>query len=241
MQFKFRQMVLGGLLAGCLMTSIGAQADEYNVKLAASWDPGTDTGAAVLGSTSSKWNGYNNDNTFYYLSSGASLVDDTGPNTSVLFTLTYESFDGSSVKTNATSSPSFLMGTTAILYGGSWNISLTGLAANTTYQFIGYGTYAADSVGSTWTVLTGTAGSGVFTNTGDSADISTGAGNAYVNFEVTTDATGSLVVQVTSDDGWVPLNGFQLATVASVPEASTWVMMLGGLALLGLRARKNTA
>jgi hypothetical protein len=157
--------------------------------------------------------------------------------------LTIANSAGVGAYTQSTSSPSFLMGAGRYMNGGGiWTVSFAGLAANTNYRFIGYSSNVRSSTvshGGNWSVTTGTAGSGTFSNDGTSVDISSGAGKAYVDFFATTDGTGKLVIKDTYPTGRVPLQGFQLSTVSPVPEPGTLAMMLGGAVFLLAHKRRQ--
>jgi hypothetical protein len=229
--------ILGAAVALALAFTAGSAAatTEYNVKIGGSTTGTLQGGAAVLGTSSSWWNDY------AYTSSTpnkVSIVNDAGVTDSSV-TLTISNSGGVGSLSNSTGSPSFLM--SSVRYQnptGIWTIELDGLAANTTYSFVGYSAWINGSTGygGTWSVLTGTAGAGTYTNTGSSVDISTGVGQAYVEFLVTTNSAGTVIIQDTSSS-YVPIEGFQIAL--AVPEPSSILMMLGGGALLALRSRKK--
>jgi len=117
--------------------------------------------------------------------------------------------------------------------GGVFTISLTGLAANTEYEFVGYAARTSSSAGAAWAVTTGSLVSGATANNGTSMDITTGVGKSYSDFFVNTDGSGNLTITDSGNPGTAitVLAGFQLELVP-VPEPSTWAMLIGGLGTL---------
>ncbi len=219
-----------------------AQFDLLNVKI------GSDTlnagagasqqqeGAAVLGTSSSWWNEY------AYVSSTpyqVSVVDAADATISGV-TLTVQNSGGVGHKTNSGSNPSFLYSSEPYQNpGGIFTITLTGLSANSQYEFVGYAGYPGSSAGATWSVTDGTLISGTTMNTGASVDISTGNGDAYSLFYASSDANGKLVVTDTGNlsSAISTLAGFQVSPVA-VPEPAWWGSLGAGLvAVLGLKRR----
>ena len=189
---------------------------------------------AVLGSADSWWNEY------AFVSStpsGVSVVDSTG-STFAGVSLTVQNTSGVG-SLSVSGNPSFLMDNMPYQNpgpGNVYNISLSGLQANTQYEFVGYAANPNYSAGASWTVTTGTPGAGVFSNDGSSADITTGVGKAYSRFFVTTDGAGSLAITDASQSGTYPiLQGFQLAQV--IPEPATFG--LAGLGLISILARRR--
>jgi hypothetical protein len=234
---NYKRILCPGAVALALsLMATTASATLYSVKIGTSSDGTSESGAAVLGSSTSWWN------TFSYISSTpyqVSLVDDTGAASSVLVTI--NNSGGVGQLTNAAGSPAFLMDTVRYQNpGGTWQIELDGLSANTTYQFVGYSAWinGTTGYGGTWSVAAGTAGTGTYTATGNSVDVSSGVGQAYVEFLVTTNSSGTLVINDTNTSGYVPIEGFQISSVTAVPEPGSLLMMLGGLALLGAYTRR---
>jgi hypothetical protein len=117
--------------------------------------------------------------------------------------------------------------------GGVFTISLSGLAASTAYEFVGYAARPTSSAGASWAVTDGTFDSGTTLNTGASVDVTTGAGIAYSEFLATTDGSGNLIVTDTGNPGTAitVLDGFQLE-MAVVPESSAWTLLASGCGIL---------
>jgi len=241
---------VAGALAGITLLSLATSAHcqtLLNVKIGttanttASGDGAyQESPAAVLGSADSWWNEY------AFVSStpsGVAVVDSTGSLfTGVSLTIANTSGVGA---LSTSGNPSFLMGTMPYQNpgpGNVFNITLSGLQANTQYEFVGYAANPTYSAGATWTVTTGTPGAGIFSNDGSSADITTGVGEAYSRFFVTTDGSGILAITDGSQSGTYPiLQGFQLMEVAAVPEPSAFALVaLGSAGLIVLRRRRQS-
>ncbi len=189
-----------------------------------------ESGAAVLGLANSWWNEYS------YVSStpyNGSVVD-SGDNSLAGVTLTVSNSGGVGAKTTSGSNPAFLFASMPYQNaGGVFTISLSGLVANTAYEFVGYAARPTSSAGASWAVTDGTFDSGTTLNTGASVDITTGIGIAYSEFLATTDGSGNLKVTDTGNPGTAITvrEGFQLE-MAAVPESSTWTLLTGGCGIL---------
>ncbi len=220
-------------LAICLAPALHAQT-LLNVKIGQTANNGGTDGAyqeiaaAVLGSGNAWWNEY------AFVSSTPYLVSvvDSGDSAIAGVTLTVQNSSGVGSLTTS-GNPSFLMSKMPYMNpGGVFTISLTGLAAHSQYEFVGYSAYPGLTLGASWAVTTGTFDSGIAANDGTSADITTGAGKAYSDFYVTTDGSGNLTITDSSlTSTYTVLSGFQLQAVP-VPEPATVAMGMMGLALL---------
>jgi len=188
-------------------------------------------GAAVLGSASSWWNEY------AYVSSTpyqVSVVDNFDAAIAGV-TLTVQNSGGTGTKATSGTNPGFLFGSMPYQNaGGVFTISLTGLSANTQYEFIGYAARTSSSAGASWAVTTGTFDSGTTLNDGTSMDITTGVGKSYSDFLATTDGSGNLTITDSGNPGTsiTVLAGFQLQSVINVPEPGVGALLLGGCGLL---------
>lgn len=236
-KLKITPQIVAALSAGLVTLGSGAQAQTLlDVKIGTTANDGTadgayqETGAAVLGSANSWWNEY------AYVSStpnGASVVD-SSDNALSGVTLTVSNSGGVGSKTTTGSNPSFLFASMPYQNpGGIFTISLTGLAAGTEYEFVGYAARPTSAAGASWAVTTGTLDSGTTLNDGSSVDVTTGAGKAYSDFFVTTSGSGALTITDTGNPGTAitVLDGFQLE-LAPVPEPGPWMLTLGGLGML---------
>ncbi|MDR3457403.1 MAG: hypothetical protein P4N60_08155 [Verrucomicrobiae bacterium] len=189
-----------------------------------------ESGAAVLGPANSWWNEY------AFVSStpaGVSVVD-SQDNALTGIMLTVANSGGVGSKTTSGSNPSFLFASMPYQNsGGVFTISLSGLSANTQYEFVGYAARPTSAAGAAWAVTTGTLNSGITLNDGSSVDISTGAGKAYSEFLATTDGSGDLTITDSGNPGTAitVLDGFQLE-VAAVPEPGAWAMICSGCGML---------
>ncbi len=197
-----------------------------------------ESAAAVLGSGNAYWNEYR------YVSSvpnSVSVVDSTGSTLSGVSLTVANSAGVGSLAT--TGNPGFLMNDMPYMNpGGIFTISIVGLLVNTEYQFVGYAAYPGLTLGASWAVTTGTFDTGTTSNTGTSADITSGVGVAYSDFYATTDGSGDLTITDSSlTSSYTVLSGFQLEA-AAVPEPSAAAMTLcgGGILLAILRWRRPT-
>ena len=223
-----------------LTLTTALQAQVIDVKIGATTANGgvngvyLESGQAVLGTASDYWN------EFPYVSStpyNVNLYNNSDSTTTAY--LTVANSTGTGVRTISGGNPGFLFNSQPYQNsGGVFTITLTGLLASQNYTFVGYATYPTTTGGS-WTVTKGTLISGTTINSGASANINNGNGNAYSQFIAQTDASGNLTVTDTSLSGQSTiLNGFQLQVVA-VPEPSTYSLFgFGFLALLFLARRK---
>lgn len=234
MKMKTLTSLLSIALAFCACSTLHAQL-LLNVKIGSTTlNGGSDgvyqEGAAVLGSANSWWNEYAFIST---TPSGVSVVDDANNPISGV-TLTVHNVNGVGAKATSGTNPDFLFGSMPYQNpGGEFDITLTGLNANTQYEFIGYAARTSSSAGASWAVTTGTLDSGTTVNDGSSMDISTGVGKAYSDFLATTDGSGNLVITDTGNpsSSITVLAGFQLAAI-SVPEPSIISLAIIGLGLL---------
>lgn len=231
--FAFKTAVLFGAALAILNPPAQAQS-LLNVKIGQTSQNGSadgayqETAAAVLGSANGYWNEY------AFVSSTPSLVSVVDSTGAALAGVSLTVQNTSGVGGLSTSgNPAFLMNKMPYQNPGSsdvFNISLSGLLASTEYQFVGYAAYPGLTLGAAWTVTTGTFVSGTTSNTGTSADITSGVGVAYSQFFVMTDSSGNLAIRDASLTSSYPvLSGFQLEPV---PEPGTWTMLLGGGATL---------
>jgi hypothetical protein len=194
-----------------------------------------ESAAAVLGSPNSYWNEY------AYVSStpfNLPVVDSTGATLSGV-TLSVQNSSGVG-SLNTAGNPAFLMNTMPYMNpGGVFTITLGGLQASSEYQFVGYSAYPSLTLGASWSVTTGSLVSGTTSNTGTSADITSGNGVAFADFLVNTDPSGNLVITDASlTSSYTVLSGFQLEAVP-VPEPATWALLIGGgVAWLAGRRRR---
>jgi hypothetical protein len=189
-----------------------------------------ESGAAVLGSANSWWNEYS------YVSSTPYEVSvvDSGDSSIAGVTLTVSNSGGVGSKTTSGSNPAFLFASMPYQNaGGIFTISLSGLAANSEYEFVGYAARPTSSAGASWAVTDGTFDSGTTLNSGASVDVTTGVGVAYSEFLATTDGSGNLTVTDTGNPGTAitVLDGFQLEA-AAVPESGSWAWLAGGCGIL---------
>ncbi|MGJ8672717.1 PEP-CTERM sorting domain-containing protein [Rubritalea sp.] len=127
--------------------------------------------------------------------------------------------------------------------GDRLQLSLTGLAANTTYVFTSYHFDTHDQSGTFIVDQTPTASETAtspfaFDEAGGVGGFTPETTNAY-SFDVTSDGSGNLDITYTQNSGtWIGINGFDLVSTASVPEpSSTALLGLGGIALI-LRRRR---
>lgn len=236
--------IVGSLLALtagiCLSPALHAQT-LLNVKIGQTANDGTADGAyqetagAVLGSGNSWWNEY------AFVSSTPFQVSVVDSSDSAIPGVTLSVQNSQGVGSLSTSgNPSFLMNKMPYMNaGGLFTISLTGLAANSQYEFVGYAAYPSLTLGGSWAVTTGTLNSGTTSNDGTSADITTGVGKAYSEFVVTTDGSGNLTVTDSSPtSSYVVLSGFQLQAM-SVPEPASISLAAIGLGLAGAFLRRK--
>lgn len=116
-------------------------------------------------------------------------------------------------------------------------LTIGGLADNAPYSLYVYGTNGGSGAGGTWSVN----GSATQQTTGNGPNpFSTfSSGNDYTVFNVSSDATGHLVLTGSAGpngNGYVILNGFQLSPA---PEPGS--LSLLGLGSVGLMARRRRA
>jgi len=241
---KLTPKVAASLCSILLTAGFTAQAQALlDVKIGTTSNDGSangayqESGAAVLGSANSWWNEYS------YVSSTPFDVPvvDSGDNSIAGVTLTVSNSGGVGTKTTSGSNPSFLFASMPYQNaGGVFSISLSGLSANTEYEFVGYAARPTSSAGASWAVTDGMFDSGTTLNTGASVDVTTGVGIAYSEFLATTDGSGNLTVTDTGNPGTAitVLDGFQLE-VAAVPESGSWAWLAGGFGILlaGRRSR----
>lgn len=127
--------------------------------------------------------------------------------------------------------------------GGNLTFGFTGLLANTTYQlrFYAYDVTASASRTMTFTDWTsGSAGTGASTGSITYTSGSTFTGAAGDNYlystliTATTDSSGNLSIRETMGGSYAALfNGFEISSISSVPEPSTYAAIFGTLALAG--------
>ena len=234
MNGKSIQSLSALVLAICLSPALQAQP-LFSVKTGATTlnggvDGAYQEGAAVLGSASSWWNDY------AYVSttpSGVSVVDDSGTSIAGV-TLTIANSTGTGSKATAGTNLGFLFGSQPYQNaGGIFTISITGLSADTEYEFIGYAARTSSTAGASWAVTTGTLDSGTTSNDGSSMDITTGVGKSYSLLYATTDGSGNLTVTDSGNPGTsiTVLAGFQIEA-AVVPEPSAIALTVVGFGLL---------
>jgi hypothetical protein len=237
-------------VAALLYLTLGSAADAQSVLLqvkigATAHTTATGDGAyqEIFGLGPSYWNEYGSVSSLPF---AVSVVNTSGaimPGA----TLTVESSTAVG-SLGVSGNPSFLMNTMAYQNpGGVFNISLSGLFANTKYEFFGFAADPTHSAGAKWTVTTGTFDSGVASNDGSSANIGDGPGKAYSDFFVTTDGYGNLAI---SDAGAGPtypitvhtdtiLQGFAL-WLQTTPEPGTWALALSGCGIFFIFQRFKT-
>jgi hypothetical protein len=140
----------------------------------------------------------------------------------------------------------------ASVTGGNLTFGFTGLLANTTYQLRFYAYDATSTVGSTKTFTftdwtsgnAGTGGStGSVTYTPGVSTFTGAAGDNYLystSITATTDASGNLSIRETMGGSYAALfNGFEISSMSSVPEPSTYAAIFGTLALVGAVALRR--
>jgi hypothetical protein len=140
--------------------------------------------------------------------------------------------------------------------GGNLTFSFSGLLANTTYQLRFYAYDGNSSAGATKTMTftdftTGSPGTGASTGsvtfTVGSSTFTGAAGDNYLYstlITATSDSSGALVIRETTGGSYAALfNGFEISSISSVPEPSTYAAIFGTLALAGAvvsrRHRRN--
>src|SRR5450432_1533732 len=124
-------ILTGGAIGHATLIDVKTGADTND----ASADGAYVEGAAVFGSAGSFWNEYKYVSTTPFQ---VSIVDDTGA-TLPGVTLTITNSGGVGAQTNSGSNPAFLFASEPYQNpGGIFTMSLAGLTASTTYEFIGY-------------------------------------------------------------------------------------------------------
>ncbi len=204
----------------------------------------TMTGAAILGSSGDIWNNLANVPT-----SPTTLNQVNGSSSGITLITSSISGDFSDTGPDTTPNPAALMN--GYIYGQSKTISFTvsGLAANSSFQLVVYGAGNDSGQGDifSYSGATGSWANGISTTSGTSRDIyTTGAeGINYVVFNGAT-STGSFTITATKNTSADPtnvyseINGFQLETRA--PESAALAMCGfggAGLLLLGQRRRHD--
>ena len=186
----------------------------------------TMTGAAILGSSGDTWNNLGN------IPANPTALEQVNGSSS-----------GISLNTSATNyyyatggSPAALMD--GYIYSNNTTASFTisGLAANSSFQLVVYGAGNSSGQGDSFSYsgATGSWANGVSTTTGTSRDITVAGADGvnYVVFNGTT-STGSFTITANhnSTNTYAMINGFQLETLAPEPTALA-MFGSGGLALL---------
>jgi PEP-CTERM motif len=228
------------LSAAILTTSIGQAASIWNVDCSTS--NGVASGAAVVGSAGDVWNAFDTTDA----GAAQSIVDSAGGNP-IGFTFSAPGGNIFAFNPSGAPNPSALMdGFGSSVNGGGGTgfaqlaFTFSGLVPNTAYTVYGYG--ASTDTSDRGTFFFGPVNSVILGATsGASTNISSGAGVAWDDFVMTTNAAGSLTINTnfnsnTSAQG--PVNGFQIVGPAPVPEPATICSLaIGGLVGLAMRKR----
>ena len=213
------------------------------------------TGAALIGSAGDSWNGFD-DSAFTFSSfpdnpsaSGLALKYADGSASGVTMSLTAggsynanePNWGNTSAFTTAGSPYSSLM--QDLLYTTAVStITLSGLAANQTFDLILYSAGDQNLSGATAKVATFTVNGITQTSSWNGITSTLIAGQTYVEFaSAMSDASGNLVINFggtpagTGINTETDLNGFQLIPV---PEPSTWAILgLASMMMVGMRRR----
>lgn len=201
------------------------------------------TGAAILGSSGDTWNNIPNLPT-----NPTNLEEVNGSSSGISVTNGTISGDFSNSAPDTANPAALMNGYIYSSVSTGVSITLSGLAANSSFQLVVYGAGNDSGQGDifSYSNATGSWDNGISTTTGTSRDITVAGaeGINYVVFNGTT-STGSFTITATANKSvlstnvYSMINGFQLET--AVPEPTSLALYgSGGLALLLVGRRRRT-